>query len=538
MSAFQNLRIANKLFVVNVGILLLTVFVGVFAIWRMAVLNDEVEELTTNWGPSVATINDYKSGLNAFRRFQLARLIAADEAAEARADKGLADSLAALQKARALYEPMISEEEEKRLYPKISRELDSFLAGHQQALAMMKEARFDDARRLMAGPLAASFLAVMTDLDKLVQVNVEGAARAGKHAESTYQSARMAIAAAIVVAVALGLVTSSVVARMIAQPIRAAVGVAQRVAEGDLTAHIRAESQDETGQLLEALETMNGSLQKLVSEVRSGTDMIATASDEIAAGNQDLSARTEQQAGSLEETAASVEELTSTVRQNADHAQHADKMAREATGVAQQGGMLVSEVVGTMSSIEESARRIEDIITTIDGIAFQTNILALNAAVEAARAGEAGRGFAVVAQEVRNLAQRSASAAKEIKTLIDDSVDKVGKGAELVRQTGETMEKIVTSIQSVGQVISEISLASAEQASGVAQVNEAITQMDHSTQQNAALVEQAAAAADAMRNQAAGLKQTVSQFKLDANQLGASAPRRPAGRGKPALSAY
>jgi methyl-accepting chemotaxis protein len=317
----------------------------------------------------------------------------------------------------------------------------------------------------------------------------------------------------------------------ITRPINEAVALAECVAEGDLVDHRhRAHadySKDEPGQLLHALHRMSASLVRIVGEVRSGTDTITTASAEIACGNLDLSSRTEEQASSLEETASSMEQLTSTVKQNADNARQANQLAASAAAVAQRGGDEVSDVVQTMASIEQSSKKIVDIIGVIDGIAFQTNILALNAAVEAARAGEQGRGFAVVASEVRNLAQRSASAAKEIKALIDDSVGKVETGTRLVGQAGGTMQEVVQSIQRVTAIMAEISNASVEQTHGIEQINMAISQMDHVTQQNAALVEQAAAAAGAMQEQAAQLAYAVSIFKLEE----VVAPRRP---GRPA----
>jgi methyl-accepting chemotaxis protein len=269
---------------------------------------------------------------------------------------------------------------------------------------------------------------------------------------------------------------------------------------------------------MQALRDMNGSLVQIVDKVRKGTDTIAMASSEIATGNLDLSTRTEQQASSLEETASSMEELTATVRQNADNARQANQLAATASSVAIKGGSVVSQVVDTMESINASSKKIVDIISVIDGIAFQTNILALNAAVEAARAGEQGKGFAVVASEVRSLAQRSAGAAKEIKALIDDSVGKVGVGSKLVNEAGATMEDIVASIKRVNDIMAEIRAASDEQSSGIEQVNHAITQMDQTTQQNASLVEQAAAAAESMQDQARHLVQVVSVFKVDGAQ--------------------
>ena len=276
------------------------------------------------------------------------------------------------------------------------------------------------------------------------------------------------------------------------------------------------DSTNETGQLLSAMRDMNGSLVRIVGEVRSGTDAIGAASSEIAAGNLDLSSRTEQQASSLEETASSMEELTDTVRHNADNARQASQLAVAASHQAVKGGAVVTEVIQTMGAINESARKIVDIISVIDGIAFQTNILALNAAVEAARAGEQGRGFAVVAAEVRNLAQRSAGAAREVKALISDSVQQVDIGSKLVDQAGATMSEVVTSAKRVSDIVNEILSASLEQSAGIEQINQAIAQMDEVTQQNAALVEEAAAAAGSLQDQAARLSDVVGVFKVDA----------------------
>jgi methyl-accepting chemotaxis protein len=323
------------------------------------------------------------------------------------------------------------------------------------------------------------------------------------------------IVAGGIVGVVLAAVLAIWLTKNITRPLGEAVDLAKRVAKGDLTAHVESNAKDETGELINALRDMNESLARIVAEVRKGTDQIASASQQIAGGNMDLSSRTEQQASSLEETASSMEELTSTVQQNAESARQANQLASSASEIAQKGGSVVFEVVGTMGAINESAKKIVDIISVIDGIAFQTNILALNAAVEAARAGEQGRGFAVVASEVRNLAQRSANAAKEIKLLIGDSVEKVETGSRLVDQAGATMEEVVVSVKRVTDIIAEIAEASEEQRNGIQQVNRAITQMDTVTQQNAALVEEAAAASNAMQEQAANLSQMVSVFQLD-----------------------
>lgn len=334
----------------------------------------------------------------------------------------------------------------------------------------------------------------------------------------SYTSARSWMLSITVGALLAGITIAWLATRSITRPLHQAVQVAQKVAKGDLTSHIDVRSSDETGQLLQALKEMNASLANIVGQVRGGADTIATASSQIASGNLDLSSRTETQASSLEETASSMEEMTSTVKQNADNARQANNLAGVASEVANKGGAVVSEVVNTMSAINDSAKKIVDIISVIDGIAFQTNILALNAAVEAARAGEQGRGFAVVAAEVRNLAQRSAGAAKEIKTLISDSVEKVDAGSKLVHQAGNTMTEVVESVKRVSDIINEIAAASAQQTAGIEQINAAVIDMDNVTQQNAALVEEAAAAAGSMQDQAANLAQVVSIFKVDSSQ--------------------
>jgi methyl-accepting chemotaxis protein len=351
--------------------------------------------------------------------------------------------------------------------------------------------------------------------------------------QATYEGQARLVLLLNVLVVVLGALAAVAITRSITRPLAGAVQAAEKVAKGDLTGAFDRQRGDEVGDLMRAMQAMNDGLAKVVSEVQHGTRAIAGASTEIASGNLDLSARTEQQAGSLEETASSMEELTSTVRHNADNATQANQMAQAASKVAVRGGEIVGEVVDTMGAIDVASRKIVDIIGVIDGIAFQTNILALNAAVEAARAGEQGRGFAVVAAEVRSLAQRSATAAREIKTLIGDSVTQVNAGTALVQQAGATIGEVVASVARVTDIMAEITAASREQSVGIDQVNAAITQMDQMTQQNAALVEEAAAAASSMQEQSARLEQMVSHFRL----AGAAPAARPAGAARRLVSA-
>jgi methyl-accepting chemotaxis protein len=437
--------------------------------------------------------------------------------------------------------------EEQKLFEAVNKNRDAYTSARDKLMAAKRAGNPDEATRIFDTDFAQISPRYIASLQAFLDYQRKEIDKTAEAIEESSNKSTTLLLWLGGITLLLGALFARTLTRSITKPLSEAVDMAESVAGGDLTRHIEVTRTDETGQLLMALKHMNDSLVQIVGDVRTGTQTIATASSEIASGNLDLSSRTEEQASSLEQTAASMEELTSTVKQNADNARQANQLAISASEVAVKGGMVVSEVVDTMGSINSSAKKIVDIIGVIDSIAFQTNILALNAAVEAARAGEQGRGFAVVASEVRSLAQRSAAAAKEIKALIDDSVHKVDAGAKLVDQAGVTMHEIVESVKRVTDIMGEITAASQEQTSGIEQVNKAITQMDHVTQQNAALVEEAAAASEAMQQQAANLAQAISVFKLDGDDqsvqvIAQAAPRyvNPTqaigSHGKPALA--
>jgi len=457
-------------------------------------------------------------------------------------EKGINASLATLQQ-------MLSSDMGRKSYGEISALRATYEKGQKEFLKLAATGATMDASQLLLTSLRNDQQNYINRVKGFIKGGSIVMAKSSAEASDLYHGKTVIMLVMATAAVLLACGFAFWITRSITRPVNHAVQVARSVAAGDLSSHVEVNSQDEIGQLLMALRDMNGSLTTIVSEVRTGADTIATASSEIATGNLDLSSRTEQQAGSLEETAATMEQLTATVKQNAENARQANQLAATASDVATHSGSVVAQVVTTMGSISDSSKKIVDIISVIDGIAFQTNILALNAAVEAARAGEQGRGFAVVASEVRSLAQRSATAAKEIKALIDDSVEKVDIGSKLVAQAGGTMDEVVASVRRVSDIVGEISFASQEQSSGIGQVNQAITQMDEVTQQNAALVEQAAAAAQSLQDQSANLARVVGVFRLnahDAPRLGtpaapaarvaARAVPAPAPAGKPALA--
>ena len=471
---------------------------------------------------------------NAALVLQLVLVTDAAQAIELR--KQVEANKASITKALATLDQLIYRPAGRELLATVSSDRAAYVQSFSGVLKLLGENQREQARQRAMSETMPRLASLQASVEKLADLQDSIVAANGAEIKQHISSAQVTMVALGAAALLLGACCALWVTRSITHPINYALQVARAVAAGDLTSQIRASSGDEAGQLLHALRDMNEALSQIVGQVRYGTVAIASASSEIATGNMDLSARTENQASALEETASSMEELTSTVRANADNAREADTLANSASSVAQRGGDAVSQVVSTMSAINDSSRKVVDIIAVIDGIAFQTNILALNAAVEAARAGEQGRGFAVVASEVRNLAARSSAAAKEIKELISRSVEQVDAGARLVQQAGATMDEVVTSVQRVTSIVGEISLASREQTDGIEQMNQAIMQMDQVTQQNAALVEQAAAAAAAMSDQASELERLVARFQLPGelqHQALQATPRMARVRGEP-----
>ncbi|MBG7618897.1 MCP four helix bundle domain-containing protein [Herbaspirillum sp. AP02] len=514
MNPLRRLRLGTRLGAGFAALLSLLVIITLIGIIRMSSLDTTASDLSSRIYPKVNAAQKMQYLMMNIARSARNIIILSDQAQmdsnKQSIDKDLAEFLKSLEYLRS----SVTTEEGRRLVGTVDEAGKNYFAFTADVVALGLKNQNEEGQRLLFGPRYKTQGELLESLRLLVGRYEQQMNEATAAAHATYVNSATILGVSAVVAILIGLIAAFMISRSITVPMADALDAARKVANGDLTKHIDDRASDETGELLGALREMNRSLVDIVSSVRTGADTIATASQEIAAGNQDLSARTEHQASSLEETASSMEELTSTVQQNSANARQAAEMAQAASHIAGQGGEIVGEVVATMDDIDASARKIVDIIGVIDGIAFQTNILALNAAVEAARAGEQGRGFAVVATEVRSLAQRSAAAAKEIKVLIGDSVEKVDSGAHLVKKAGQTMQEIVQSVAQVNTIIGQISAAGEEQRAGIEQVHQAVTQMDEVTQQNAALVEQAAAASRAMQGQAAELAEQVSIFRL------------------------
>ena len=533
MDALKNLRVGTRLglaFAVLLALMLLMAGVGAML---ASSINKYTEYYPEDILPSLRTIHLIDSAISDIRRMEAQHILTEDDkerkAVLARISKAREDLLQRLKD----YEVLISDDEDRGLLKQASDQAMAYLSVHDKLMKASEDSAADPtqatvARELLFGPALATFNALHAGIAKWWDYNEKVAGDTTSAAASAYQRVLWVFAIASLVGLLVGVVAALAITRSIANPLRRASEAVKAVAGGDLTQRVHSSSRDELGQLLSMLDEMTQNLARMVTGVRQGCDQLNVAAAEIAQGNADLSARTESQASSLEETAASVEQMAAQIKANADNARQADQLANHASEVAGAGGVAVGEVVTTMDAISASSRKIADIIGTIDGIAFQTNILALNAAVEAARAGEQGRGFAVVAGEVRLLAQRSAEAAKEIKSLIGDSVSKVESGSAQVLSARETIGQMVNEVRKVTDLVGEITVSSREQSEGVGQINTAVSQLDQATQQNAALVEQTAAAAESMRMQTAKLNEAVAAFRVDS-----TAPRATPGAHKP-----
>jgi methyl-accepting chemotaxis protein len=530
-----NLKIAQRLALGFGALCLLLVLIQVFGITMLGRINEGTDDLANRRVPNIVATSAVLAEVNDIAIAVRNMILSADPADRQKQIEEIASSRRLARENLDKLGKGLVYANARALHGRMTDAFEAYIKSQESMLKLIDAGDQAEMARYSRDVMRPLLRVLKHAVSDQLALQNEIAQKTASEARATYESTHTMMMVLALASLALAGLTGWWITRSITRPMARALEVANTVASGDLTSRIEVASRDETGQLLQALKTMNESLVNTVVTVRSGTETIATASREVAAGSLDLSSRTEQQASALEETASSMEELTSTVKQNADNARQANVLAEAASQVAERGGRVIGDVVGTMDQINSAAGKIADIIGVIDGIAFQTNILALNAAVEAARAGEQGRGFAVVASEVRNLAQRSAAAAREIKGLIGDSSQAVQAGSKLVGEAGTTMQEIVESVRRVTDIMSEITAASLEQTAGIEQINEAITQMDQVTQQNAALVEEAAAASASMQEQAANLTRAVSVFQVD----GAAAPAlqaAPAPAARPVLA--
>lgn len=516
--SIASMKVSTRLSLAFGAVVAMLLVVSALSIFNLRMARDELDDVVNDKFPKTVWANDIIDQLNMVARAMRNTLILDDVALQTAELKRLDEAKVVISKNLDLLTAKIQSPEGKAILTKLLEARTHYLVDQERFVKLVNNGVIVEAKDHMLNAVRKSQQAYIDAVTKVIEFQTELMNRDGKEAISSANTAVTLVlalsgAALLLAAVVAVLITRGLTAQLGGEPGYAAEAV-KRIAAGDLTQPIVLKQGDSTS-LLASMAAMQTQLSSVVTQIKQAVDTVATGASEIAAGNTDLSQRTEEQASSLEETASSMEELTSTVKQNADNAKQANQLAISASDVAVKGGMVVGNVVDTMESIAKSSKKIADIISVIDGIAFQTNILALNAAVEAARAGEQGRGFAVVASEVRNLAQRSAAAAKEIKDLIGDSSTKVDSGSKLVAEAGATMDEVVQSVKRVTDIMAEISAASMEQSSGIEQVNQAIVQMDQVTQQNAALVEESAAAAESMQQQAGVLAETVAVFRVN-----------------------
>lgn len=507
------LRIGTRLVLAFLVVISLTSALGLFAMTQLGSVKKVSNDITEKWTTGARLSSQMNTDQSDFRIAEAQHMLSTEPEERARYAKELATVGSAMDKAQADYAKLVSSPEEKALFDEFKRERRRYLDEHTKVIRLSDGGHTEDAKQLFRYNSQQKYDRAAVALKRLVDYNVAGGQAASARSEKTYAMARVGILGAMAVAVVLGVLLAVLITRSITKPIREALRVADAVARGDLTVQTPVDRRDEAGLMLRALHTMTLELTRLVGEVRQGSEAIAVSSREIAVGNLDLSQRTEMQASRLQQIVAAISQLDASVRTNADSAQRAKALADQTSRLAREGRGVVVDVVQTMDEITKSSRKIGDVTSIINDIAFQTNILALNAAVEAARAGDAGSGFGVVAAEVRNLAQRSASAAKQIRELIQASVSKVEAGSRRVNDAGLAMDEIVAEVLRVDEVVGSISAASGEQAAGIAAVRKAVTALDEATQQNSALVEQSAAASEALKQQAQGLVQSVAVFK-------------------------
>ena len=517
LGALGRMPVGRQLYAAFAVLLLLTAALGGLALNGLARMDAQADALAGKWLQGVGHLAMVRAAFTDVREHEVKHSRTDDKSYHSEYEDKIGQANKAAGAALAAYQGLLGAASERELFAKLGKGWAAYQQAQARVLALGREKKQMDAADISDGAASTAFDDSVGALNELTKFNFDGGTAAAAHANEVYAQAELWLLGLLAAALALGIglawaITRHLLKQLGGEP-RAAAEVAKAVAEGDLSTAIRVKAGD-TESLMARLHAMQRGLADAVYQVRQGSEHVASASSQIAQGNQDLSGRTEEQATALQQTAATMDQLGTTLRHNADNAAQANQLALGASAVAVKGGEVVGRVVQTMKGINDSSKKIADIISVIDGIAFQTNILALNAAVEAARAGEQGRGFAVVASEVRSLAQRSAGAAKEIKTLISDSVERVNQGSALVDQAGHTMAEIVGAIKRVSDIVGEISSASVEQSSGVAQVGQSVTKMDQATQQNAALVEQSAAAAESLKQQAQALVQAVAVFKL------------------------